>query len=69
MMRTDALLVAACAVVASAAGAADPPPYPNRVIRMITPEVGGASDLASRIMTQALEFGLHFFIGHGDYLW
>ena len=45
-----ALVVLAHAGISAVYGQA----FPNRVIRMITPEVGGASDLASRIMTQAL---------------
>ena len=54
MMRTHEMLGVAIAAAATLAAAAEPPPFPSRVIRMVTPEVGGASDLASRIMTQAL---------------
>jgi tripartite-type tricarboxylate transporter receptor subunit TctC len=54
MMRTIAPLLVAGFVVAAPAVAADSPPFPNRVIRVVAPEAGGSSDLASRIMTQAL---------------
>ncbi len=53
MHRIAPLLVAGF-VVAAPALAADSPPFPNRVIRVVAPEAGGSSDLASRIMTQAL---------------
>jgi tripartite-type tricarboxylate transporter receptor subunit TctC len=48
-----ALFIAAV-VAAGAAGTALAQNFPNRVIRMITTEAGGASDIASRFMTQAL---------------
>jgi tripartite-type tricarboxylate transporter receptor subunit TctC len=54
MMHRIAPLLVAGFVVAAPALAADSPPFPNRVIRVVAPEAGGSSDLASRIMTQAL---------------
>ena len=50
-----ALLAAAIACGAATAAAQE---FPSRVIRVVTPEAGGASDLASRIMTQALSNNL-----------
>ena len=46
-----AVVIAVAVAVVSTAGAQN---FPNRVIRMITTEAGGASDIASRFMTQAL---------------
>jgi len=41
-----------------AAGALHAQNFPNRLIRVVTTEVGGASDLATRIMAQALSVNL-----------
>lgn len=56
--RTVIALLPVFAVAALSAGHAAAQNFPARVIRMITTEVGGASDLASRIMTQALSTNL-----------
>ena len=55
MMRAPRLAVM---VLCAAAGVAAAQGFPNRVIRMITTEAGGASDIASRFMTQALAANL-----------
>ena len=54
-MRAPLLAVVIFCVGAGAAAAQN---FPNRVIRMITTEAGGASDIASRFMTQALAANL-----------
>ena len=54
-MRAPVLAVVIFCVGAGAAAAQN---FPNRVIRMITTEAGGASDIASRFMTQALAANL-----------
>lgn len=55
MMRAPLLAVVVFCIGAANANAQN---FPNRVIRMITTEAGGASDIASRIMTQALAANL-----------
>ena len=51
MMRALLFPIVIFGICAGTAGAQN---FPNRVIRMITTEAGGASDIASRFMTQAL---------------
>ena len=55
MMRA---LLLAVVIFGIGAGGAAAQNFPNRVIRMITTEAGGASDIASRFMTQALASNL-----------
>jgi len=55
MMRAALLAVVIFGIGAGGAAAQN---FPNRVIRMITTEAGGASDIASRFMTQALAANL-----------
>ena len=45
-------------IIMVAAGALHAQNFPNRLIRVVTTEVGGASDLATRIMAQALSVNL-----------
>ena len=57
MMRALCMLAAAVACGAGI-GTACAQSFPSRVIRIITPEAGGASDLASRIIAQRLTASL-----------
>ena len=50
--------VAACFVLMSCAGLAWGQAYPNRVVRIVTAEAGGGSDLPARVIAQALSPGL-----------
>ena len=45
-------------LLAGTIGAAEAQDYPNRVIRLVTSEAGGGSDLAARILTPLLSANL-----------